>query len=70
MAGDWMNGSSEVKVLVGSASNLSGCSIKRKLQRRNLTRPYSTWMEICGCRIHHPRMKTNINWEEIAVCSY
>ena len=30
-----MNGSSEVKVLVGSASNLSGRSIKRKLQRRS-----------------------------------
>ena len=29
-----MNESSEVKVLVRSASNLPGCSIKRKLQRR------------------------------------
>ena len=32
-----MNESSEVKVLVRSASNLSGRSIKRKLQRRKLT---------------------------------
>ena len=30
-----MNESSEVKALAGSASNLSGRSIKRKLQRRN-----------------------------------
>ncbi len=41
-----MNESSEVKVLVRSASNLSGCSIKRKLQRHERPTLYSTWVEI------------------------
>ena len=34
-----MNESSEVKALVRGANNLSGCSIKRKLQRRKSTHP-------------------------------
>ena len=34
-----VNESSEVKALVRSASNVSGRSIKRKLQRRHVTRP-------------------------------
>jgi len=34
IAGDRMDESSEVKVLVLSASNLAGCSIKRKMPRR------------------------------------
>lgn len=34
-----MNESSEVKALVRSANNVSGRSIKRKLQRRHVTRP-------------------------------
>jgi len=38
-----MNASSEVKVLVRSASNLSGRSIKRNLLHRNAPPLYSTW---------------------------
>ena len=64
-----MNGIFEVKVLVRSASNLSGCSIKRKLRRRKLSILYSTWMEMYGCRICCSRMKTNINGEEMALCT-
>jgi len=35
--------SSEVKVLVRSANNISGRSIKRKLQCRKFSTLYSTW---------------------------
>ena len=41
-----MNESSEVKVHVRCASNLSGRSIKRKLQRRKSSTLYSTWVGI------------------------
>ena len=57
-----MNESSEVKALVRSASNVSGRSIKRKLQHRHAAILYSTWMETCGCRILSDWMKTNTTW--------
>ena len=38
--------SSEVKVLVRSANNISGRSIKRKLQCRKFSALYSTWAGI------------------------
>ena len=64
-----MNESSEVKVLVRSASNLSGRSIKRNLLHRKHTTLYSTWVDNYGCRIRRRGMKTIINREEITSCT-
>jgi len=64
-----MNESSEVKALVRSANNLSGRSIKRKLQRRKAP-PLQHLGDIYGCRVYAPWTKTDTNKEEMTICTY
>ena len=64
-----MNESSEVKVLVRSASNLSGRSIKRNLLHRQDAALIALGWNIHGCRIRRGWMKATINREEITPCT-
>jgi len=65
-----MNESSEVKVLVRSASNLSGRSIKRNLLHRKRTTLIALGWITYGCRIRRNGMKTIITREEITPCTW
>lgn len=70
LQGDRTNESSEVKALVRSASNSPGCSIKRKLQRRNLPTLYSTWVKLMDVESVNLRRRLSSMGKEISKCTH